>query len=377
MPLTRFEKALPDAMTIEDAIRAMIEGDGRIKLPLCYETIIGFPVLEHLAECCLILERRYDSALEYGTKESQEIAQKQLEDMETIQRHAQLYLEDLNNLADAKAPGFSPDADLPEDGSLIPYDRSVLRSALVPWAYKTHGVDIHGFHARQAQPGNGSDQSVQKGRSIPDRSPPTMSEPRDRAKLNMASAEHLRRAVLGIDNAERNEYSEGRRLFLSLAWLLEKILTGKNADWRKIVTDETDKTSTGFFTNGKLKYSKIVRPIALQLPVDPNTKDPAKTIDGHIKLLLDYLMNPDNILEFSGKQTPMAYRTLYGLARATWKAKTGKLSPERQTVEYPPDTLDVLAEGLNEATFLTPGVLKTTLSTAVDNTKRQYPPSSR
>jgi hypothetical protein len=67
MSLTRFETALPDTMTIENAVRAMIEGDGRIKLPLCYETIGGFPIFEHLAECQQIMERRYDSALEYGT----------------------------------------------------------------------------------------------------------------------------------------------------------------------------------------------------------------------------------------------------------------------------------------------------------------------
>ena len=167
MSLARFETALPDTMTIEGAVRTMIEGDGRIRLPLCYDTIIGFPFFEHLAECCRILDRRYESALEYGSPESQEMARQQLDTMETIQRNAQLYREDLNNLADSKTHGLSPDMASPEDNSLGTDHRRVTRSFLVPWAYRTHDVDIHGFQARQAQSGNDSDGPFQDDLSIP------------------------------------------------------------------------------------------------------------------------------------------------------------------------------------------------------------------
>jgi hypothetical protein len=375
MSLTRFETALPDTMTIENAVRAMIEGDGRIKLPLCYETIGGFPIFEHLAECLQIMERQYDSALEYGTPESQEIARLHFEAMETIQRNAQLYREDLNNLADSKAPGFSPDTASPEDAGLKSDHRRVNRAFLVPWAYNSpHGVDIHGFHARQARSRNNGDPQGQKELSIPAPTRVAESNVQDWVQRNAASADELRLAVLGEALQARPEYNEGQLLFLTLAYLLDGLLTAKNEAWRGIVSDETDKTTIGFIINGRLNNAEIVRSVADQLPVSETAKDPTKNIKGYIKPTADFLMyGPDCILDFSAGQVPMAYRTLYGLARATWKAKTLKFPPDRHTVEYPPEILDELDEGLTGATPLTADELEGCLEEALQTTRGLYP----
>lgn len=375
MSLQRFYSALPESMTIEDAVRVMIEGDGRIKLPLCYDTVIGFPFFDHLEECRRIMEKRYDSALEFATTESQEIARQQLDAMETIQRNAQLYREDLNNLADSNASGFSPDTVSPENASLQSDHRCVNRAFLVPWAYNSpHGVDIHGFHARQVQPGNDRVQPVQDGLSIPEPSRVTEPDLHDGAQQNVTSADELRLEVMGERIQARPEYSEGQLLFLSLACLLDELLTARNGDWRGTVSDETDKTTIGFIINGRLNIADIVRSVADQLPVNETAKDPTKNMEGHIKPTADFLMHgPDYVLELSSKKMPMAYRTLYGLARAAWKAKTSKFPPDPRTVEFPTDILDVLVDGLTCETPLTADELKGCLEEALVTTQGLYP----
>jgi hypothetical protein len=120
--------------------------------------------------------------------------------------------------------------------------------------------------------------------------------------------------------------------------------------------------------------SKIAQSIVLQLPADAEDADPTKTIKGHIKLTRDFFLDsPEYVLEFSEGQMRMAYRTLYGLVRAAWKAKTGKFPPNRQTVEYPPDIQGVLVDGLTGATPLTANELKGCLEEALLTTRGLYP----
>jgi hypothetical protein len=170
-------------------------------------------------------------------------------------------------------------------------------------------------------------------------------------------------------------YSDGQKVFLAIAWLVDLLLTGANGDWRRIVSDETDKTNTGLLTNGRWAVSKIARSIVSQLPtVAEGNKDPTKTTKGHIELIRDFLLDsPEYALELSSKQMPKAYRTLYGLARATWKAKTLKFPPDRHTVEYPPEILDELDEGLTGATPLTADELEGCLEEALQTTRGLYP----
>jgi hypothetical protein len=294
--------------------------------------------------------------------------------MESIQRNAQLYREDLNNLADSKAPEFSPDTASPEDAGRKSDRRRVNRAFLVPWADNTHGVDIHGFHARQARSGNNDDPRGEEDLSIPVPTSPTESDLQDRAQRNIEPAGDMRRAVLGEMAQARPDYSDGQQLFLSLTWLLDELITAKNGDWRGIISDKTDKTTIGYIINGRLNIADIARSVADQLPVSETAKDPTKNIEGHIKPTADFLMyGQDCILDFSAGQMPMAYRTLYGLARATWKAKTLKFPPDRHTVEYPPDILDVLVDGLTGETPLTADELKHCLEEALQTSRGLFP----
>jgi hypothetical protein len=108
--------------------------------------------------------------------------------------------------------------------------------------------------------------------------------------------------------------------------------------------------------------------------VNETAKDPTKNIEGHINAAADFLMHgPDYVLEFSGGKMRMAYRTLYGLVRAAWKAKTGKVPPDRRTVEYPPDILDVLVDGLTCETPLTADELKHCLEEALQTSRGLFP----
>jgi hypothetical protein len=357
MSLARFETALPDTMTIEGAVRAMIEGDDRIKLPMCYETV-GFPFFDRLVECCSIMERRYDSSLEYESRQGQEAAREQLEDMLRIQKNAELYREDLDIIADKAVSDAPPNLESAEDEEIDPDHRLVDRSFLVPWAYKVHGVDIHGHHARQKRAADNSAQDPPEGLSIPARTKRSEQDRQAWAEKNMLSGQRLWRVIVGDQAEPTVEYSEGQKLFLSLAWLMNELLTKRNGEWRRRLNDETDKTRDGFISDGKLKMSVLVRAITREFPRHKQAKDPYRATKGYIKIVMDFLTKGyDHVVDFSSGQSPMAYRTLFGLARAVWNAKTGKLCPDLAECEYPPDVQSVLAEGLSNTAPITPNDL--------------------
>ena len=108
--------------------------------------------------------------------------------------------------------------------------------------------------------------------------------------------------------------------------------------------------------------------------MNETAKDPTKNVEGLIKPTVDFLMHgPDCVLEFSAGQMRMAYRTLYGLARASWKAKTGKFPPDPRTVQFPPNMLDELVDELTCKTPLTADKLKDCLEGALLTTRGLYP----
>lgn len=355
-------------MSIEDAVRAMIEGDARVKLPMCYETL-GFPFFDRLAECCRILERRYDSALEYESGDSHENARRQFEAMKVIRRNAELYREDLNNLADSGTPGFSPAPWALQGEEGAHPDRGLVnRSFLMPWAYNAHGVDIHGFHARQKQALDGS---PREDLSLAGQNEQDL---KAWAQKNLLSGERLWQLMVGDQAKPLPQYSEGQILFLSIASLLDILLTKEHGDWCKIITDKTAKTSVGYFIKSRLNVTLLVGAVSAQLPIDIDGKDPAKTIEGHIKSTVAFwLHGPEFILDYSAKAMPKGYRTLYGLARAAWNILSGQAPPDKRAVKYPATLRESLSKGLTAKAPLTAVALEGCLEHALNITTGLYP----
>ncbi len=330
----------------------MIEGDARLKLPLCHQ-VVALPYFDRIAECKRIVERAYDSALEFGSTTSQKAARRAFDNMAHIEKLVQLYRLDLEHKTDS------------DKGD------TVDRSWLVPWAYSAHGVDIFGIHARQQQGVTDKDQA--EIFSIPKPSAPTREESEKWAETHVLSGDRLRDRVFGEPLAPKPKLTEGQKLFLSMAWLLDQLLTKRNGEWRKILLDTNNKTSSGFFINGRLNPSKLAQSVVDQLPDGLDGKDASKAIKGHIDFAMDYLTSGlEYVPEFSVKQSPHAFRTLYGLARAAWKAKTGHDVPDRRTVQYPVDCPAMLAADINETTPLTPDEFKDCLDKALTATTKLY-----
>jgi hypothetical protein len=335
----------------------MIEGDARLKLPLCYQ-LVALPYFDRIAECRRIVERAYDSALEFGSMTGQTAARNAFNNMVHIERLVQLYRLDLETKID------SDKADI------------VDRSWLLDWAYSVHNVDIFGTQARQRQ--GDSDKRDSDGFSVAIPTTPTLEESAKWAEGHLLSGDRLRREVFGEPPTPKPEFTERQKLFLSIAWLIDELLTKRNGQWRNILQDPNDKASSGFLINGRLNANTLAQSVVDQLPEGLGGKDASKAIKGHISFVMHYLTpGLDQVSEFSKKASPHAYRTLYGLARAVWKAKTGQAVPDRRTVQYPVDCTTVLAADVTEATPLSPDELKDCLEKALEATTRLYPTVSR
>jgi hypothetical protein len=113
--------------------------------------------------------------------------------------------------------------------------------------------------------------------------------------------------------------SEGQKLFLSIACVLDMLLTSRHGVWQHIINDETDKTSEGFLLNGRLCFRTIATKIVDEFPVVEGGADRQKTTEKHVKQLAKFLtQEQDHLVDLSAQAKPKAYRTLFGLARATW-----------------------------------------------------------
>ena len=358
MSINRFQTALPETLSVPDAVQAMIEGDERLRLPLCYQ-VVALPLFDRIAECKDSVGRAYDSALEFGSTTGQAAARKAFDNMANVERLVQLYRLDLESKAD------SDNTD------------TIDRAWLVPWAHDTHGVDIFGIHARRKRGVTDKDQA--EIFSIPKPSSPTLEDSKQWAETHLLSGERLRQHVLGEPPAPKPVFSEGQKLYLSMAWLFDQLLTKRNGQWREIVHDPNDNTSLGFFANGNLKVSRLARSVVDQLPVDVGgEKETTKATKGHIKFVIDYLTpGLDQVPEFSKQKSRHGFRTLYGLARAVWKSKTGQVVPDPQTIQYPVDCLTLLASDVTDETPLTPDELKDCLDKALTATTKLYPTVSR
>jgi hypothetical protein len=76
--------------------------------------------------------------------------------------------------------------------------------------------------------------------------------------------------------------------------------------------------------------------IVKQFPVAFSAKDISKVIKDHVDKATHFLLEgQDHVPEFSSKQSKMAYRTLYGLARAVLQRKHGDANSDRETIQYP------------------------------------------
>lgn len=356
MSLERFQRAPAENLTVEDAVRLMIEGDNRIKLPACYE-LIGFPFFDRIKECVRILERRFDSAIEYETEEGQQSIIRQLENIEHIRKNTELYRNDLIVLT----------GELPDGISTFAYPD------IVKWAREVHGVDIYGYHARQQQTGDDAQHDGASDLPIPQAPSFTKEEAKAIVERNTVSGKTLWSMMIR-NNSVPAAYTEGQKVFLSISLLIDALFTKQHQDWRHIVNDETDKTSKGFLLNGRPNTSEFIRKIKPEFPVKLDGSSNEKTTKGHINLAIEYLTDsPDHLTDFSKKQLPMAYRTLYGAARATWSAMfPKKTAPDADGCKYHRDTLADLEESLPKYTELPLDHLGDCLNAAKQEVSQQH-----
>jgi hypothetical protein len=160
-------------------------------------------------------------------------------------------------------------------------------------------------------------------------------------------------------------YSEGTKLFLSIACILDMLLTQRHGDWRYIINDETDITSEGFLLKGRLNISTIASKIADEFPQNLGGEQRQKTTKKYVKLAVEFLtQEQDHVVDLSSQAKPKAYRTLFGLARAVWKAKNDAPSAEIPGGEYPNSIHSTLSQGLNQNSLVTPDVLEFCLENA-------------
>jgi len=363
MSLERFHTALPEWLTVEQAVCAMIDGDNRIKLPMCYETI-GLPFFDRIEECNRIMARLVESSLEFESNAGQIAALKQQESMDHITRLVELYRNDLgleiDNAGKNAESAFTADDVVTDDDS----SKHIKRAPFVQWARDIHQVDIFGYQARRERTSSSTDQGQRSDFSIPENTPLSEQELKARGDRNFLSGDRLWEIMTG--ERPGSDYSEGQKLFLSMAWLLDSILTGYNGEWRNIINNITDTTTGGMMIKGRPHLNSIVDEISQELPMDKGGKKPEKTIEGHIKLVMGYLtLTGEHVVNLSPRQQTMVFRTLYGLARAVWKVKTGTPAPDRMVVKYPDQIYSILAEGLTEKTPITPDDLNRCLDKAI------------
>lgn len=308
----------------------MIEGDARLRLPLCYEAIL-LPFFDRITECQRILNRRYDSSLDFESNDGQEAARRQLDEMEHIARSVELYRGDLELLLEAEYGGKG----------------KFKSSWLIRWAREKHGVDIFGIYNRLEETDLDPALAPPEGTTIPERRRPSAEEVAAWAERNTLSGDRLRRFVFGEPEDSPPEYGDGQHAFLAMAWLIDQLLTNKNGDWRQIVSDETDETSVGYLINGRIHRSAMARKVAAELPRHPDGKDPVKAITIHVGHVLEFFAHgQDHIFDFSAKALPGAYRTIFGLARATWNGMGAHSDTTLETGQYAADTIAELTAAL-------------------------------
>jgi hypothetical protein len=199
-----------------------------------------------------------------------------------------------------------------------------------------------------------------------------------RAKRNRAKAreQNPQSVIVGTHDAEAQNYpslvtssisthSEGKKLFLSIAYLLDLLLTHQHGDWRRIINDETDKASGGSLLNGRLCIRTIASKIVDEFPESLGGVGRKKTTEKHVKLAVEFLTQEQgHIKDLTAQGKPKAYRTLFGLAKATWRGETRTPRPEIAESEYPPSIHSALSQGLNSTTLVTPDVLERCLENA-------------
>ncbi len=117
-----------------------------------------------------------------------------------------------------------------------------------------------------------------------------------------------------------SSYSDGEKLFIVMASLLDQLLTSVEGDWRAALNNDASGKGN-FVGNGRLKKTAIANRIIDGLPAALPAKDISANIKGHFDLLADYLVNPPQPpQELSSRQTSKALRTVFGLARAVHTA---------------------------------------------------------
>jgi len=149
----------------------------------------------------------------------------------------------------------------------------------------------------------------------------------------------------GISPSE--QLTEGRKNFLTMAWLFDKLMTAHHGDWRQIINDETDETLGAFLKKGKISQSAFARKISGELPAPLSENEPSTSYKNHAVMLDNYLrLENDPGADFHHQAMPMARLSIYSLSRLLWAKENDKPCPSPDTCEYPKNVVRDLMKGL-------------------------------
>ena len=172
-----------------------------------------------------------------------------------------------------------------------------------------------------------------------------------------------------------SELSEGQKLFLAIAWVLDRLLSETDGNWRDRLGATTDRTRSRYIVDGEFDKNKLVNKVVKEIPVPPNGSKPNRTVGDNLSLVYSFMSDQEaTVTELSPKQMPMAHRTLFALARATWSTLTGGHCPTPDTYDYPNDMEATLANGLQDDEPFTPKELKQCLTAARAEVVKQNQP---
>ncbi len=319
---------LPEYITAEDAVRLMIEGDGRLRLPIYYEAAFA-PFFIQLDLCEELLTNLCQSAMQNGSEADVRSSRKNAKNIRHIIELAKSYRGDLN---------YEIYRATKEDDSRIELHHSspdsndpplILTASLIDWAFVVPKVDIFGIHARRHSPNR---ESGDFSFSVEPAHEPSRAEIKRWGEKHLLSGdslwEQVKRGSRSGHSTEPGILDNGRILFLAIAWFLDTLLSRYDAKWKERVTDISCTISNPILLNGELNHTTIINEVIRHLSTDvpPN-------VDGKIRNHIDEVM-PELLSKeitkdhFTKRELPAAFRTLYGLSRATYRKRLGSISQE-------------------------------------------------